>query len=268
MFCGCRENTLSCCLADRQSSGGRCRAVASKKRPQVTGSKGDPGGSRCRECMTENETTTTEATEECCGSGIREPTRERRSDRWLEASEALDARLPADLQSAFGGFVGRESVETLGEWAAEIRRLAGGGSIAVEQLCHADEGTDHWGSVDGERYHFRCFYDAVLLAAIEDRPVDIHTVSPSGAVVEARAVGSDELSVTPSGAVFSLGIETDAHERSGGEPTLQDGYAAICPYVRAFPDRTAYERWADEVDAPTVAMSLAEATDFAGVLVS
>ncbi len=192
---------------------------------------------------------------------------ERRADRWLGGSDVLDARLPTDLRSALGDFVGEESVDTLRELTAEIRRFAGDGSIDVEELCHADGETDHWGTVGDERYHFRCFYDAVILAALEDRAVDVRTVSPGGTVVEARAVGSDELSVTPGDAVFSLGIATDAGERSDGDPTLADGYAAICPYVRAFPDREAYEQWAEGVPAATVAMPLAGATELADALV-
>jgi hypothetical protein len=94
----------------------------------------------------------------------------------------------------------------------------------------------------------------------------VHTVSPEGAVVEARAVGTEELSVTPQTAVFSLGIAVDAHEQSGGNPTLQDSYAAICPYVKAFPDRDAYKAWADEVAAATVATPLSGATAFARAL--
>ena len=93
-------------------------------------------------------------------------------------------------------------------------------------------------------------------------------MSPGGTVVEAQAVGSDELSVTPEEAVFSLGIGTDAYGESGGNPTLQDGYAAICPYVKAFPDREAYEQWAETVPAATVALPLAGATDVASALVA
>lgn len=219
-------------------------------------------------CDPDRDTTTQDDTGECCGSGRRETDTGRTHDDWLDEADVLDARLPDELRSALGRFVGAESIDTLGAWAAEIRRLAGGGAIAVEQLCHADEETEHWGTVTDERYYFRCFYDAVLLAAAEERPVDVHTVSPGGTVVEARAIGGEELSVTPEEAVFSFGIGADAHERSGGNPTLQDGYAAICPYVKAFPDRGAYEQWADEVPAATVAMPLAGATEFAGALVA
>ena len=43
---------------------------------------------------------------------------------------------------------------------------------------------------------------------------------------------------------------------------------AVCPYVKAFPDREEYERWADGVPAATVAMPLMEAVDLAGKFVS
>jgi len=187
---------------------------------------------------------------------------------WLGDADVLEARLPAALRSSLGRFVGRESVDTLGEWATHVRHLTGGGSIAVEQLCHADGETDHWGVADGERYHFRCFYDAVVLAALEDRPVDVRTVSPCGEAVEAHAAGSEALSVAPETAVFSFGIEPDVRAQSGSGPTLEDAYVAICPYVKAFPDRDAYEQWADEVTAATVALPLAGATELATALVA
>lgn len=219
-------------------------------------------------CDSQNDTTTQDHTEACCGAETQTTSSERTGGRWLEGSDVLDVQLPADLQSALGQFVGKESVDTLGEWATEIRRLTGGGSIDVEELCHASAETDHWGEVGDERYYFQCFYDAVILAAFEKRPVDIYTVSPGGTVIEAHAVGSDELSVTPEDAVFSLGIDENAGEQSGGNPTLEDGYATICPYVRAFPDREAYEQWADGVPAVTVALPLTGATDVASALVA
>jgi len=216
----------------------------------------------------ENDTTMQAGTRRCCGSESPETDRRRDTDQWIDEVNVLDAQLPEELRSALGRFVGKESIDTLGEWATEIRRLTGGGAIDVDHLCHTDTETEHWGDAGDERYYFQCFYDAVILAAAEQRPVDIHTVSPGGTVVEARAVGSDELSVTPEEAVFSLGISTNAHEKSGGNPTLQDGYAAICPYVKAFPDHEAYEQWAETVPAATVALPLAGATDVASALVA
>ncbi|NHN41286.1 alkylmercury lyase [Halorubellus sp. JP-L1] len=218
-------------------------------------------------CNSRDDTTTKIDRDECCDANATERGNGGVPDDWLDGPDVLDAELPADLRASLGRFVGRASVDTLGEWAMHVRRITPGRSIAVEQLCHADAETEHWGTAGGERYHFQCFYDAVVLAAIEDHPVDVHTESPGGGVVEARAVGSESLSVSPESAVFSFGIANDARERSGGEPTLEDGYAAICPYVKAFPDYDAYERWADHVPAATVALPLSGATDVANALV-
>lgn len=205
----------------------------------------------------------------CCG-GIEHSNAEskRSSSRWIADGSVLKAELPPELQSALGRFLGTESVETLGEWASEVRTRTGGGSITVDDLCLTDEETGHWGTVGDERYHFACFYDAVILAALSDRPVDIRTKSPDGTVIEARAVGTEELTVRPSEAVFSFGIDdTVASPADGEDSSLERGYAAICPYVNAFPTPAAYEKWARSVPAATVAMPLEGATDLAAELV-
>lgn len=189
------------------------------------------------------------------------------AERRITGGSTLDAELPRDLRSDLGRFLGVESVDTLGEWAVEVRQHVGGGSITVEDLCRVDEATEHWGTVAGQRYHFACFYDAVILAALMDRPVDIRTKSPGGTVIHARAVGTDELSVTRAEAVFSFGIDETVEAPSNDRPTLERGYAAICPYVKAFPEPKAYERWARSVPAATVAMPLAGATELAAELV-
>jgi hypothetical protein len=167
---------------------------------------------------------------------------------------------------ALGQFLGLESIETLSEWTTEVRNHVGG-SISFEELCLTSEQTEHWGTVDGDRHYFACFYDAVILAALWDQPVDIHTASPTGDIIEARAIGSSELTVSPEGAVFSFGIEKPVEPTSDDSPTLEQGYASICPYVKAFPDLVAYERWAKRVPAATVAMPLAGATELAAELV-
>lgn len=210
-------------------------------------------------------TTTINTTEKCCGSDAVETEVEGGYGHWLNEA-TLDQQLPDNLQTELRQFLGVQSVDTLAEWGEQIRRRTGGGSINVEQLCHTDDETEHWGAVDGQRYHFQCFYDAVILAALENRPVEVRTISPDGRTIQARATGSEELSVTPETAVFSLGIALDAHEQSDGNPTLQDAYAAICPYVKAFPDRDAYEQWAENTPAATVATPLSGATAFARAL--
>lgn len=205
--------------------------------------------------------------ENCCGTpdgGGAEPTTA--TDRWLSAP-VLEADLPEDVRAALGRLLGGEPVDTLAGWITEIRGLTGGGAIDVEDLCHADDRTAHWGKLDGDRHYFLCFYDAVILSALADRPVDIRTESPDGVVIEARAVGTDDLTVTPSDAVFSFGIDTGVDTPVDGTLSPADLYAAVCPYVKAFPDADAYERWATTVPAATIAMPLAGATEVAAALV-
>lgn len=182
-------------------------------------------------------------------------------------NEPLEAPLPDDVGAALGRLFETGSVPTLGAWVREVRRRTGEGAIAVEDLCHSEDETPHWGEIDGTRHHFVCFYDAVVLAALRDQSVDIRTESPEGETIKLRAVGKNELNVSPEQAVFSLGVEEDAAPPADRELRSEDLYAAICPYVKAFPDVESYERWAETVPAETVAMPLAGATEFASGLV-
>jgi len=191
------------------------------------------------------------------------------ADRWV-GDDALETELPEDLQEALGEFLGTGGIETLDEWVEEIHERVEGEAVAVEDLCHVDEESPHWGEVNGERYYFRCFYDAVVLSALTDSPVEIRTETPTGETVEARADGTDELEVTPPDAVFSFGIEEGASETDADgedEPSHEDMYAVVCPYVRAFVDREGYEQWNEKVDAVTVAAPLEGATELARRLV-
>lgn len=162
-------------------------------------------------------------------------------------------------------FLGSEDVATLGDWVAAIRALAGGG-VDASQLCHTDEQTPHRAERGGETYYFQCFYDAVALAHIRDERVGIRTESPRGSVVRATASGSS-LETTPGDAVVSFGVARDA-TAAGDEPTIGEMYGAICPYVTAFPGPEAYESWADEVGAETVAFPLSAGMPVAGALVA
>ncbi len=185
----------------------------------------------------------------------------------IRGPDPLAAALPQDVATALGQFVGGESIETLSQWAQAVRRQTGGGAVSMAELCVADHETPHWGNREDERTYFECFYDAVIVAALAEEPVDVRTVSPDGTVIRARAMGSTHLHVRPPSAVFSFGIDDGDVQDSDGEPTLAEGYAAICPYVNAFPDEAAYRHWAASVPAATVALPLAGATDLAAALV-
>lgn len=173
---------------------------------------------------------------------------ESNADRWI-AEPTDDAALPADVRIEFGRFLDADGLETLGDLTDAFDRTV---PIERDALCYADEPTPHRGVLDGETYHFECFYDAILLAELADAPVDVRTEAPDGTVVEARATGDGEVTVAPDRAVLSLGIRTDIDVSPDEEPTLEEGYAAICPAVKAFPSRSAYERWAKTVPAATI----------------
>lgn len=190
------------------------------------------------------------------------------TERFLSTPDVLNHRLPADVQEALGAVVGRDSVQTLAEWVRIVRNHTDGDSIAIEDLCHATASTPHRGTVDGETHHFVCFYDAVVLAALVDGEVRIRTQSPGGIVITATAVGREHLHVEPPEAVFAFGVSTDATLVRDAEPTMGDVYAAVCPYVQAFPTKRAYQEWDAEVSAATVAMPLAGATHIAEALVA
>lgn len=202
-----------------------------------------------------------------CGREERDANATTTTDRWLGEDAVLDADLPGDVQAPLGELVGEDAVETLGDWLAEVRRGTVGGAVGIEDLCHAADATGHRGELDGETYHFRCFYDAVILSALAETPVTVRTESPDGTIIEARASGATDLTVTPETAVFSFGVERSVEPPADGAPSHADIYAAICPYVRAFPDGDAYERWARTVPAATVALPLAGATEIAARLV-
>jgi len=195
------------------------------------------------------------------------------SGRWLGDEDVLDAALPAAFRTQMSAFLDADEVATLGDWVAEIRALAGGG-VDAEQLCHADEETPHRAVVtsgdgdgveSGETFHFRCFYDAVALAHIRDERIAIRTESPDEDVVRATATG-ERVETTPASAVMSFGVATDVAS-TDGDPAIEDVYGAICPYVRAFRDRSAYEAWADGVDAETVGLPLDAGVPVAAALV-
>ena len=188
------------------------------------------------------------------------------SGRILNTETPLTEELPPDLQVALARYLGVDSIPTLDAWTRALRTVIGDGPITVEALCLTSEDTPHRGVMDGDTYHFACFYDAVILAAIADQPVDIRTKSPDGVEITARAQESDVLDVDSPEAVFSFGIDRHVDPPTGDDPSMAVGYESICPYVKAFPTAEDYYSWASTVPAPTVALPLAGATGLAVAL--
>jgi hypothetical protein len=178
----------------------------------------------------------------------------------------LDAPLSPDVRRALARFLDGSTVRTLRDWVGAVRDRTGGAAIDMEDLCHEQAETPHWGELDGDRYHFTCFFDAVVLAALAEAPVDVRTESPDGTVIEATVAGDGDLTVDPPGTLMSFGALTVPSVIPDGEPTREDVYAAICPVVKAFPSPGAYERWSTSVPAATIAIPLADATAVAAAI--
>lgn len=193
-------------------------------------------------------------------TGVRNASREK---RWLGSEPVVDEPLPEDFRVATGAFVGAESVETLRDCIEGFQRLIVGED--VEDLCHV-EGSPHRGVIDGETYCFKCFFEALVVAELKRARTEIRTESPEGTAIEAVASGHGDVTVTPEEAVASFGVTTEFEPPDDGIDV--DGSRVFCPYVRAFPDREAYERWADEVPAATVAMDFEAAIEVAKAFVT
>lgn len=176
----------------------------------------------------------------------------------------MNAPLPPDVRQHASQFFGRE-IETLAALAGEIREVAGGndgrngGSFAIDDLCHVETETPHRATTADETYHFKCFYDGIVLAHLTDEPVKIRTESPTGELIEMTASPNGTIDVIPSDAVMSFGIATSV----GADPTAE---MVMCPYVKAFPTREAYAYWAEGSDGTTVGMSLTDGVVFAAAL--
>ncbi len=176
-------------------------------------------------------------------------------------SNLFDEPLPEALQNSLEDLVDADEIRTIEDWIDEIQRHTDGSSLSLDDLCSSDEPTGHRGEVDGDTYHFLCFYDAVILASLADSEARIQTETPTGETVTATVDG-DSLNPEPEDAVYSIGVERDV-EPSGESATHEDVYEAMCPYVKAFVDEEEYRHWDEYVDAATLAAPLEDATELA-----
>lgn len=187
------------------------------------------------------------------------------SHGWIDERSVTTARFPPGVAEQMSRFFG-ESIDGFDDLIAAVRTAVEGDGTAVDELCHVDEETPHVARTDDETYYFRCFYDGIVLTHLVDEPVEIRTETPTNEPVEIRASPEGGIDVTPAAAVMSFGVATDTDRPSGAVSTAQELYGVICPYVRAFHTRTAYERWAADVAAATVGLPLESGVDVAAAL--
>lgn len=179
-----------------------------------------------------------------------------------QRSPRLDRALPPELAERFA-VVGMEPAPTtLGEWVESTRTVLDSADVPtkVEAMCTTDHDR-HEATIDGERWHFHCVLDTLLLPFVVDGdgPIEVRSRSPLSGVRIDVTVSREDVVVTPETAVMSFGFAGEL-DRSSEEPIdASVGYEAFCPYVNAFEDREAYERWADVTDeAVTIGLTFGE----------
>ncbi len=187
------------------------------------------------------------------------------SGSWIAGQAVETAQLPEDMADNMSRFFD-ESIETFDDMISAFRTVVDGDGIAVDELCHVEGETPHSAKTADETYYFRCFYDGIALAHLVDEPVEIQTNTPTNTLIQLQVSPGSKINVTPPDAVMSFGIATDHEVPADDDPTAQDVYGAVCPYVKAFQTRADYERWAADVAATTVGIPLDSSMPIAAAL--
>jgi hypothetical protein len=185
----------------------------------------------------------------------------------VSAEPALDdIELPSDLAETVRRVGDRdEPPATLGECFAVFETVLDdqGVALALPDMYQSHR-TRHAVGVDGTVEFVPCVLDALIVAvSVEADPVGVRSSPPAGGPTVDFEVDGGSVSVAPETAVLSFGV---AHEDArGGVTRVKDTLAeesaipATCTYINAFPDRSAYEEWAADVeDAAVMGLGLPE----------
>ena len=158
-----------------------------------------------------------------------------------------------------------EPPSTLGDWVDALAGVADreGITLDADALC-TTEASPHRAKFDGRTQHYACAQDPLVLPFLLDGagPVTVETESPESGEAITLTVTTDGIESDPRGAVLSFGVDADVEApETGVTPAL--AYEHFCPYGHAFASLEEYERWADGVDAHTVAVPATEALGWA-----
>ena len=162
--------------------------------------------------------------------------------------------LPPDVAEAFSRIDDRdEPPATLQEAFAGVEKLLDDGA-RVDDM-YRSEPTRHAVHVGETVEHVSCVLDAMIVALAHDtRPIGIHSEPPGGGEPVQLHVTAQEIQVTPDGAVASFGIANDdiTDPTVFTEPIDEAVPLPSCSVINAFPDSTAYDRWATDISHAVV----------------
>ena len=185
----------------------------------------------------------------------------------------LEARvLPSSLSEQFQISLGFDRrPETLAEWADATAELLDDAYVPEdpEDLC-LTESSRHEARLDSETLYLQCFFDTLLVPFVVDGTpeVQIRSRSPVSDTLVTGTVTPDEVSIEPDGAVMAFGAATDVVSAAYLDVPATLAYRRFCPYIEAFPDEAAYERWDEATESGvTMPLELAEGLALARRLV-
>lgn len=169
---------------------------------------------------------------------------------------ALDEiAIPPHVGDRLATFYGREQrVSTAAEWTTAVVKAIHaetGRGPRPSDMCTMPDGAHTVEFDGGDEQSYVCILDPVLAVYLRGEPGTVRTITPAEGREVTIDVGRRAAVVSPSSAVWSLGVgATDC------EPTLETAYRQLCAYTHAFASSKEYERWATATDAATTSLTV------------
>lgn len=178
--------------------------------------------------------------------------------------------VPDEIAAALSALAGMdETPTTLGAFDALTRTEAfSPGKATIDEMLITDE-SRHEVQLADRTVNTYCILDALVLAYLTDEPIEVTTRPPGlEETIEFTASregiqGAEEEMVVSFGFSTALPTDRQAYEDSSVEQIHDTTHRYGCPKINLFPDEAAYEVWAREADAVTMALTLAEALGLA-----
>jgi hypothetical protein len=126
-----------------------------------------------------------------------------------------------------------------------------------EDLCTTPDG-NHVVEIDGERESYVCVLDPLMVLFLEGQPGQVRSETPGSGAEIVIDVGREGVETSHEDAVVSIGVAADVSDAAVGPVTPELAYRTICPYVQAFVDEPAFDRWAAASDGVAMAIPIEE----------
>jgi hypothetical protein len=151
-------------------------------------------------------------------------------------------------------------IETVAEWIDAMEDAFQehvGHAPTRGDLCTTPDG-NHVLETDGERESYVCVLDPLMVPFLVDEPGRVRSETPATGAEIVIDVGPDGVETSQDDALVSIGVAADVDDADVGQVTPELAYRTICPYVHAFVDESAFERWVASSDGVAMALPVEE----------